>query len=337
VRIAFLANPVHDYLQDAVYHGLVSILGVESVVEYPPLDRYHSPPPADALHPQLWFDFPEPPRASLPELVEWADAIVVGSLRSGVRSAVGSILELQRRPPVAFLDGEDDPFVLAVVARVDVYFKREIVASRTAGAPREILRRMHRLARRPFETRDPLREPIRVARAGDRRLAPLPLAWIGPLPERRPADYDVALLNTPTSPLRAIARAQLERLRAEGLRVRLLEDGERLSWPEYIDVLSRSRIGVSVRGGGYDTLRYWEIPASGALLLSEPTRIVIPDNFVNGREAAFVEVEGMGARIRELASCDLEAIAAAGRDRLAASHTSIQRARTVLNSLSLYS
>jgi hypothetical protein len=334
MRVVFLANPVHDYLQDAVFHGLVSILGPGNVVEYPPLERYHSPAPPDTPHPHLWFPFPEPPRASLDELVDWADGIVIGSLRSGVRAAVGEVLALHHRPPIALLDGEDEIFVLRAVSRVDLYFKREILASRAEGMQREALRRAHRLLRKPFENRDPLADPICVARSGDSRLIPLPLAWIGPPPERRPIEHDVAFLHAPTSSVRTVVRADLERLRAEGVRVRLLEEGERLRWREYMDVLCRSRIGISVRGGGYDTYRYWEVAAAGALLLAEPTRVVIPGNFVDGREAVFALPRHMPARLRTLLEGETDEIGAAGRGRLLAGHTSVHRARTVLDALS---
>ena len=42
-----------------------------------------------------------------------------------------------------------------------------------------------------------------------------------------------------------------------------------LPWADYMRLLSRSKIGVSVRGLGYDTYRYWEIPYAGALLLEQ--------------------------------------------------------------------
>jgi len=258
---------------------------------------------------------------------------VIGSLRAGVRDAVTEVLPLRSRPPVALLDGEDDPFVLGAVSYVDTYFKREILVSRTAGMLREIVRRAHRFLRRPFENRDPLADPISVAREGDRRLTPLPLAWIGALPGRGPVEHDVAFLHAPTSPVRTVVRAGLERLRAEGARVRVLEEGERLGWHEYIEVLCRSRVGVSVRGGGHDTYRYWEVAAAGAMLLAEPTRIVIPENFADGREAVFVPAERMAARLGGLLQEETETIAAAGRLRLAAAHTSIQRAETVLDAL----
>jgi spore maturation protein CgeB len=113
----------------------------------------------------------------------------------------------------------------------------------------------------------------------------------------------------------------------------MLEDGERLDWRTYMAVLASSRIGISVRGGGFDTFRYWEVPAAGALLLSERPQIVIPGNFVDGREAVFAPVDELVARIPALLEGDTEAIAARGRERLAAAHTSVNRAQTVLDAI----
>ena len=334
MRITFLANPVHDYLQDTVFHGLVSLLGPENVVEFPRLDRYHSPPPDDARHPDLWLDFPEPQRPStFAEAVGSSDAVVIGSLRSGIRALVDDLFALRSRPPVVFLDGEDDVFVLGVRRHVDLYFKREIVLPGTASRARELLRRTHRAMRKRREHRDVLADPISVARAGDRRLRPLTFAWLGPTLERGAIEYDVAFLVSPTSPVRIAIQHDLQRLAADGLRIRLLEPGERLGWHEYMQVLAHSRVGVSVRGGGFDTRRYWEVPAAGAMLLSETPRIVIPSNFVNGQEAVMSHPSQLVGRIPALLETDTESIAAAGRRRLESAHLSIHRARTVLDAL----
>jgi hypothetical protein len=332
LRILFLANPVCDYLQDLLYHGLISILGPENVVELPRVERYHSAPPSDTTYPHLWFDVPEPPRTPLREAVDAADAIVVGSLRDGIRDLVDEILDLRSRPPVVFVDGEDDSDVLAIVGRVDLYFKRELLLPGLANRLREARRR--RRDERPREhDDDELRAPVGPAWAGDGRLRPLPLGWVGPLPRSAPTEFDVAFLHAATSPERAAVRAQLERLSAEGIRVRLLEEGERLEWSAYMDVLARSRIGVSVRGLGYDTFRYWEIPAAGALLLAETPRTLIPGNFVDGREAVFAQVGRLARRARELLDADTDAIARAGHARLLEAHTSVHRARAVLAAL----
>ena len=333
MRIVYLANPVDDYLQDLLYHGLASLLGPENVVEFPLLARYHLPPPPDARHPQLWFDVPEAPRTSLREAVLAADAVVVGSLRSGVRGLVEEVLGLEGRPPLVFVDGEDDSDVLGVVRRADLYFKRELLLPGLANRLREWDRR-RRDERQREPTDDPLRAPVGVAWVGDPRLRPLPLAWVGPLPTPGPREFDVAFLHGPTSPARARVRADLERLAGEGVRVRLLAEGERLDWWSYMDVLSRSRIAVSVRGLGYDTFRYWEIPAAGALLLAETPRTLIPENFADGREAVFAPLNRMVSRIPDLLATDTDAIARAGRERLLEAHTSVHRAQAVLDALS---
>jgi Glycosyl transferases group 1 len=335
MRVAFLANPEQDYLQDVVFHGLASVLGPEHVVDIPPLDRYHSPPWAERPHPFAQFDFAEPERApTLRDELAQADAVVIGSLRSGIRALVDEVLATKPRPPVAFVDGEDDWFVRGIRPHVELYFKREIVLRDGASRSREALRRTHRLLRKPFELRDPLADPKSVARAGDCRLLPLLFGWVGPLPQQRPPQYDVTFLAAPANPIRARLRDELARLRAEGVRVRLLEEGERLTWSEYIHVLAQSRIGVSVRGAGYDTYRYWEIPACGALLLAETPRIVVPGNFVDGAEAVFASSDRLAPRVRELLSSDRSAsIARRGRERLEAAHLSLHRGRAVLDAL----
>lgn len=137
----------------------------------------------------------------------------------------------------------------------------------------------------------------------------------------------------PTSRERAVIRRDLVRLASQGIRVRMLEPGERLDWATYIETLTRSRIAVSARGAGFDTLRYWEIPAAGAVLLAETPQIVIPDNFVHGREAVFAPAKRLVSRIPELLEAGTEEIGRNGRDRLMSAHTSVQRARTVLDAL----
>jgi hypothetical protein len=131
-----------------------------------------------------------------------------------------------------------------------------------------------------------------------------------------------------------MVRLQLERLAAEGVRVRMLAEGEQLDWHAYMSVLAASRIGLAVRGLGYDTFRYWELPAAGALLLAETPRTLIPGNFAPAREAVFARVRRLVARIPKLLDGDTESIARAGHARLLAAHTSVHRARTVLDALS---
>lgn len=51
---------------------------------------------------------------------------------------------------------------------------------------------------------------------------------------------------------------------------------------QYLDILSKSKFSVAVRGAGFDTLRRWEIPARGSVLCLERSPIVINNDFEDG-------------------------------------------------------
>lgn len=55
----------------------------------------------------------------------------------------------------------------------------------------------------------------------------------------------------------------------------------------YEKIASDSKFGVSVRGQGFDTFRYWELPFYGTALLSRRIPLVLPHNFVDGESAIF--------------------------------------------------
>jgi hypothetical protein len=330
VRLLFLAGRDPDYLQDAVYHGLVTLLGTENVVEHPANDRYHGTLPVDPRVPMLSFDFPRASSHDLVELVDWADAIVIASLRDSVIEEVRRVLELKPKAPVVFVDGEDHPYVRGIAPCVDAYFKRETLRRAGRLRARMPLRRVYHKRNYPDRWNDPLRREIDVATAASRKVVPLPFGLIDtgiePAAEK---DVDVTFLARPTSPERAAVIDALRGLERDGAVVRTAPESA-APWHEYFALLSRSRIGVSVRGLGYDTYRYWEIPYAGTLLLAETPQTVIPDNFVDGREAVFAPLERLSERARQLLSAETHEIAAAGRRKLLERHTSVHRAQTVV-------
>jgi len=330
VRLLFLAGRDPDYLQDAVFHGLVTLLGPENVVEHPPNDRYHGTVPADPRVPMLSFDFPRASTNDLAELVRWADAIVIASLRDSVIEDVRRVVEPKPTTPVVFVDGEDHPYVRGIAPRVDAYFKRETLRRAIRLRARMPARRLYHRRRYPHRWNDPLRREIAVASAASGKIVPLPFGLIDtgiePAAEK---DVDVTFLARPTSPERAAVIDALRDLERDGAVVRTAPESG-APWHEYFALLARSRIGVSVRGLGYDTYRYWEIPYAGTLLLAETPQTVIPHNFEDGREAVFAPLERLAERARELLDTDTREIAAAGRRKLLERHTSVHRAQTVL-------
>jgi hypothetical protein len=47
---------------------------------------------------------------------------------------------------------------------------------------------------------------------------------------------------------------------------------------DFYEILARSKVGISVGGGGFDTARFWEILANNCLLLTEKIDIYEPDS-----------------------------------------------------------
>jgi hypothetical protein len=62
---------------------------------------------------------------------------------------------------------------------------------------------------------------------------------------------------------------------------------ENYSQVEYSRRLRGAAIGLSLCGTGFDTVRYWEVPAHGVMLLAERPPLCIPGDFVDGRSAVF--------------------------------------------------
>jgi len=147
-----------------------------------------------------------------------------------------------------------------------------------------------------------------------------------------PRDIDLSFVVRPTVGFRELCA---EALLQKGFCVFL---GADLPREQFCWLLNRSKIAVSVRGRGWDTFRYWEIPYHGALLLSQRLPILIPDNFIDGASATFFDSpEEMVEKAQDLLThpATLARIASAGRRLALEKHTAGARARYVLEKLGL--
>jgi hypothetical protein len=321
-------------------------LGPENVLVHPRIERHHRAPPDDLQHlAMMYLNLPEAPDAALEELAAEADAVVVGCLRGTALKGLETIIGLGVDKPRAALDGLDDYYVRAAIRSVDLYFKRETLTRSARLRLKFPLRRLYYSVRPHDMWSTELRRQIAVARLGVDKLVPLPFAVI-PIgfPAAKTRTDDVTFLGAATHPLRAKLVEDLRAMKADGYSVRVPEDplteadryrfDVRLPWSRYMEALSSSKVAISVRGNGFDTYRYWEIPYARTMLLAETPRTVIPDNFVDGVEAVFADPGQLGAAARRvLASDHVEEIAAAGHAKLMGKHLSRHRAETVLERL----
>jgi len=222
------------------------------------------------------------------------------ALVGSVRSldAIEEWMKKTGRKKVAVIDGEDGPDIRSPWdERGVVYFKREFLKG-GAYSP---------------------------------RVRPLPF---GAIPEALP-------------PVTEVSRAVFFRAHGSSpIRARIEETLRELGFPsppgrvekdEYNRDLASSLVGVSVRGGGWDTYRYWEIPYLGVALISQRLEIVIPDDFEDGVEAVFFS-DLDDFRKKLLGMLDdpekTRSIGLGGRKKCLERHLSIHRARTVLEAIS---
>lgn len=353
-RVLLLAPPEYDYLTDGVYHGLVELVGRDRVVDYPRQQRYHRAAVGATKYPMLHFpDGRVGNEGAAPALVRDDignfDLVVIGRLHASLLPTLSFVLANVERQRLVYLDGMDDPFLRVSIGRkVSVYFKRELLVPSTESALYRFSKWGTGMRENLCWTRDWLRQPrelpgvlnaICAPFPTPRRVEPLPfgLVDVGYTPPNVEKEYDLAFIGTLSSPRRQQVLTTIETWNRKRKRRLLMKVTDRISWREYLDMLSRTRICINVRGAGIDTYRYWEIPYSGSMLLSERPLIEIPFNFDEGRQAVFFSAPELEEKLDRLFDDpdQIERIAQAGRQHLMQYHTTVSRARSVLEAWDL--
>jgi glycosyltransferase involved in cell wall biosynthesis len=101
----------------------------------------------------------------------------------------------------------------------------------------------------------------------------------------------------------------------------------------YQSELRSSHIGLSFFGCGFDSVRFWELPAHSVMLMAERPPIQIPHNFKDGQTAVFFDdLPEMEAKLDYYLNRPNEVarISAAGQAHYLKHHTCVSRARQML-------
>ena len=315
MKILFFTGKSPDYLADVLYGGFCALLGEQNVIDFPIKASYH----ADRTRQShcTTYNVPLKNPSTMEELLDLAnggyfEAILISSVRPQDYPPLNIFFsQLRVECPIGIIDGEDTAdLALSQVSsmlgthRITAYFKREYTADMT-------------------EYPDII--PLQFACIA---------AQMPPQEICRKRLYDVCWIGTFSS----IERRRIVRV-LEGLRHwRVFCDcSGGLGYDDYCRVLSQSRIVISARGAGYDTMRYWEAPYYGAMLLAEQPSILIPNDFQHGVTAAFFgsDLGDFADKIEFFLSEETirAHIAKAGRKHLLRHHTARLRARAVLRVL----
>jgi hypothetical protein len=307
--VLFLTDRHFDYTADALYLGLSRVLGNENVVEYPYKPGFHEAAEVP------WYLISRPGRPYSREEIfdllgdRYFDLACLASFRQESLEACADLARHASLPPMVFVDGSDDTTIrheLVTRFRIGIYFKRDYV-----------WRMGH-----AWKDRWALAWRFHGDRALFKRTFPLPLSLVmETLPQcgNVPRTIDVSYRGRGSHPRRAKAVAILSGM--DGIRFsggvyaspgdrpyKLKAGAVERAWSKVVDQrttgvsqeqikeapsayyreLAGSKIALALRGGGRTaSLRYFEIVGMGAMLLSDAPETLIPNDFVDRRQAVY--------------------------------------------------
>lgn len=310
-RILVFMHDYPDYGMDTLYHGLCTLLGKENVVEFPWKPTLHGQQFSSANNYPCVFHYPGeviPIEQIINELKAGRFDLVVHAdvVQCKYPTEIRMIMNAAKDIPVILYDTGDNCYT-----------------------PLKIL--MRYLGGRPFDLI--FKRELLSGIAYDHQAWPLPFSYPEILiPKDRPSVQKNTFFwaGKRNDGLRQLYLRYLEK--RYGRRLNQQFDQE-----TYRSILKSSLIGLSFFGCGFDTVRYWELPANRVMLLSERLPIQIPHNFVDGESAVFFDdLSDLEAKLDFYLNHPNEAkrIAAEGHKHYLRYHTTTARARQFLGVVS---
>ncbi len=307
LRVLFLMNPRPHYGIDVLFDGLCAVLGDEQVVDYPYKPWLHGEDTEQLAHYPCRFQRRGRAlsiEAVLSELKAGEfDLILYADVEGDVpRAEMVAIMQHAGTCPVAIVDALDEfsDFRGRVAEHLNfnqfaAYFKREKLRGVDYGPDAYPL---------PFAYDGNKAIPTWESDRGH------PFFWAGH---------------------RMFGK---RRLYLEAVESHFGWDLNATYAPDdYIDRIRNSRVGLNCFGMGFDTVRFWELPAHGCMLLSERLPIEIPCAFEEGKHAAyFDDLPGLIAQVDHYEAHPEVAleVARAGHAHFLAHHSNEARARQLL-------
>lgn len=275
-KILFLCSRSTDYLQDCLYQGLVSQLGKENIKELPFNPYFHFPL---RPYPRNLAQQSQGLYSRLKQgLCDFQyDLVLVAAAKPEVFD-----LYLQLAPkipshvPIVFADGGDRAEIGGDLAREG---RPELYAQATRLRPFDfILKREYEL--HAEHAKNVIAMPFAV---GQQKLQ-------AALANQVELKYQVTFWAVESDPIRSQVLALIEDqfdCRENGTTRKQIFKKYKRKGDFYLEELRRAKITLNFRGVGWDTLRYWEVPALSRFLISQRPQIYIPNNFREGQEIIY--------------------------------------------------
>lgn len=327
MRILFINSHSADYVQDLTYSGLVKKLGVSNVIDVKWNKKFHInykkyPKNLGHIKNSLLPSF-------FNRLSSKYDAVFIGASKVDCFEEYIKIApNIPKNIPVIFIDGGDYPNIAEDLTE---YNHPELYEQAQKIRPFDyIFKREYIIGTKHPDNVFPLQISFRLDRLPE-------------LPTEK--TYDVSFWAVETG---GDLRTNVLKLLED--KFDCAENGTKRNQKFskysrkgsfYLQELKRCNIVLNFRGGGWDTMRYWEVPAVGSLMVSQKPQILIPNDFEDKKHV--VHCKDDLSDLVEICQYYLdnpkeaEQIAKAGHEHLKEYHTDIKRAEYILDKAKLTS
>jgi hypothetical protein len=275
VKILFVGSKKYDYLQDAVFSGLLKQVGWKNLhtlslyrnyilpaKKYPRNMGYNR---SSILTKKLFFNS-----------FSKYDIVILGSCKpDAFRDYISILPHLSVKTTTVFLDGGDSEAIggdLTRLVQKDLWEQSK---------------------QRPFDFIFK-REYLKGINY-DKNIFPCPFAFnFDVIQDYSPAAfiYDVTFWAVESHSIRSNALNMLEDkfdCKANGTTTNQNFYKYKRTGKTYLEELKKAKITLNFRGNGWDTLRYWEVPALRRFMISQEPEIVIPDNYQHEKQIVFIK------------------------------------------------
>jgi len=322
MKILYINSTHSDYLQDILYSGLVKILGTRSVKTVPWNKQYLLP--VKQYPKNLGYQSGETLQYILSCILPFRyDCVIVAAAKpDAFKTYIQIAPSIPSHIPVIFIDGGDFSNVGCDLERKNCY---ELYEQALAIREFNIIFKREKL----IDTYYPS------------NVFACPFAFnldtikqIGSVSKT----YDVSFWAVESDPIRTQALtliADLFDCAQNGTTLNQTFKQYKRKGLFYLEELKRCKIVLNFRGRGWDTLRYWEVPALGVCMISQKPQIEIPNPFTHGANIIYCNDDL--SNLIELCEYYLkhndkrEQIAQQSYNHIAAYHTDVKRATYVLS------
>lgn len=322
MKILFINSLSADYVQDLTYSGLVKILGVRNVIDFKWNKKYHIP--YKNYPKNLGYMSGTMLSSLFRSTVKEVDAVLIAASKVDAFETYLEVMnDIPAKTPIVFVDGGDQPLI---GGDLTIYGQPELYITVASKRPFDLIFKREYLEESEHPT----------------HIHPFPISFnlnrLPNLPKRK--KYDVSFWAVESHLIRTQALDLLQDkfdCRKNGTERHQKFSRYKRKGSFYLQELAACKIVLNFRGGGWDTMRYWEVPAVGSFMISQRPRIRIPENFEEGKQVVYCQddLSDLVPLCNYYLKHDAkrEAIARAGMSNLMAHHTDTARAKYLLKHL----